>query len=495
MKKYYSQISSILIVTLLSILIFKLNEDLNLITKISIIFLIACTTFVIFEYIINLKKKDYFPLFALSNFYILVSYLAVNFFDRYEIFRPFDKWKDNYPYSVQILLLSYIFFLLGYLIIKYFLKNFKRKEISYLNANINEIYFIALFIQVNTFIFFYIINIQLYFSFFAQIKYPLLVFGSGALILFLSLQNNLKNIIKDIFIPILAISAPIILEIVSGSYSYPFMLIFLLFVFYSFLRKKIIFVPIIILIISFLLIHVGKYQYRYNLETIDKTKNLSKISLFFKTYKKLFTETKTFNKLRLCKSYKDFPEQTPEDVNCFLLRDYRLEKRIFHSMKSLMIVTKKSPEEIPYWSGQSYKILATKLIPRIFWKEKPSDNLGNEFGHRYNVLTKENTKLRTKHDYDTSWNMPTINEFYVNFGVKGSIIGMLIIGFLYAFLEKCFLIRSNYNLEKIISFFIFVPLFFLESHLSLLFGAVIQSYIFLIFVVFVVLYIKRKFLN
>ncbi len=310
--------------------------------------------------------------------------------------------------------------------------------------------------------------------------------------MYLSFQNNLKNIIKDILVPIIAISAPIILEIVSGSYSYPFMLIFLLFVFYSFLRKKITYVPIIILIISFLLIHIGKYQYRFNLETIDKTKNLSKISLFFKTYKKLFTETKTFNKLFFCKSNINTSDQTLEDLNCFFLRDYRLEKRIFHSMKSLMIVTKKSPEEIPYWNGHSYKILSTKLVPRIFWKEKPSDNLGNEFGHRYNVLTKENTKLRQKHDFSTSWNMPTINEFYANFGVKGSIIGMLIIGILYAFLEKFFLIRSNYNLEKIISFFMFVPLFFLESHLSLLFGAVIQSYIFLMVISFCFLFLMRK---
>ena len=163
-----------------------------------------------------------------------------------------------------------------------------------------------------------------------------------------------------------------------------------------------------------------------------------------------------------------------------------------------MIVTKKSPEEIPYWNGESYKILASKLIPRIFWKEKPSDKLGNEFGHRYNVLTKDNNRQgiwRTVHDFNTSWNMPTINEFYANFGVKGSILGMLLLGLLYGFLENVFLIRNNYNLEKVISFFIFVPLFFLESHLSLLFGAVIQSYIFLIVCSFLLLKIKRVFLN
>ena len=477
-----------------------MNKDLSIITNISIIFLILSTTFIILEYIINLKKKDYFPLFALSNFYILVCYLGIHFVDTQKIFYNFEThYKDVYPYTIEILLLSYICFLLGYLIIKYFLKNFKRKEIPYLNASINEIFFLGLLFQVSTIIFFYFIKIQFYFTSIAQIKYPSLVFGSGLLILYIFLQYNSKNIIKNRFIPLFAISIPIILVIVSGSYSYPFMLIFLLFIFYSYIKKKIIFVPIIILIISFLLIHIGKYEYRRNLETIDKKSNLSKISLFFNTYKKVFEETSKFNKNFYCEHYPDYKNNLGEvDENCFFIRDYRLERRIFHSIKSLMVVTKKSPEEIPYWNGESYKILASKLIPRIFWKEKPSDKLGNEFGHRYNVLTKDNNRQgiwRTVHDFNTSWNMPTINEFYANFGVKGSILGMLLLGLLYGFLENVFLIRNNYNLEKVISFFIFVPLFFLESHLSLLFGAVIQSYIFLIVCSFLLLKIKRVFLN
>ena len=54
------------------------------------------------------------------------------------------------------------------------------------------------------------------------------------------------------------------------------------------------------------------------------------------------------------------------------------------------------------------------------------------------------------------------------------------------FLISKFLLTNN--IEKIISFFILVPLFFLEIHLSLLFGAVLQSYIFLI--VFYIIYKK-----
>ena len=33
--------------------------------------------------------------------------------------------------------------------------------------------------------------------------------------------------------------------------------------------------------------------------------------------------------------------------------------------------------------------LFQKLYQEFLWRNKPSDELGNEFGHRYNVLTKK----------------------------------------------------------------------------------------------------------
>ena len=56
--------------------------------------------------------------------------------------------------------------------------------------------------------------------------------------------------------------------------------------------------------------------------------------------------------------------------NYFESRDnFRLERRILHSYWSLLIVTKNSPDFIPYWDGYSYKLFISKIIPRIFMEK------------------------------------------------------------------------------------------------------------------------------
>ena len=88
--------------------------------------------------------------------------------------------------------------------------------------------------------------------------------------------------------------------------------------------------------------------------------------------------------------------------------------------------------------------------------------------------------------------MPVLNEFYVNFGKSGVAIGMFLIGLIINFITRVFSSLKNDNLELIIAFYLFIPLFFLESHLSLLFGALIQSYVFLIILSIIILFLLRK---
>ena len=110
-------------------------------------------------------------------------------------------------------------------------------------------------------------------------------------------------------------------------------------------------------------------------------------------------------------------------------------QRIAHPINSFVLIHKKTPSKIPFWNGYSFKIFATKFIPRVFWKEKPNDILGNEFAHRYKIIGET--------DRHTSWNMPVLNEFYVNYGLKGVIFGMFFLGFLFSLISKFFSINEK----------------------------------------------------
>ena len=113
-------------------------------------------------------------------------------------------------------------------------------------------------------------------------------------------------------------------------------------------------------------------------------------------------------------------------------------------------------------------------------EKKPSDILGNEFGKRYKILNISDTS--------TSWNMPVLNEFFVNFGLIGVLTGMFFMGLIFSIIR--FLNYKYDNYLFIITFITLYPLFYLESHFSLHFGAVIQTFIFLL----IYLYFFKKFL-
>ena len=238
----------------------------------------------------------------------------------------------------------------------------------------------------------------------------------------------------------------------------------------------------------FLFFHLGKYEFRSAVAINSQKTILYKIKDFINAQNFIIENKDKLETGVTCKRF-----HSKDGIDCKITRNPQLQRRIFHSIDSLLLVTLLSPETVPYWDGYTYNYLKSKIIPRILWKNKPQDRLGNEFGHRYNILTTENKERREKKDVSTSWNMPVLNELYVNYGNKGVFYGMLIIGLLYSFIAKIFAVSSLKNIENPIAFFVFVPIFFLESHASLVFGAVIQSYIFAMFSSFILLKILRKF--
>ena len=436
------------------------NTDFNLITQINLYVIYFLCSVVILSYIFYKRFNYFIPLLPLTCFFFLACYLSPSFFN-YKFFRNSDQYNvSDIPFAIEVLTFGIISMLIGFFITMFFLKNISRKGFEILNLSKNEIFLYGLIINLLTILFYYILKIQLTYPIFFQLKYVFLFFGFG---LFTSSLVHGKSIFnsQSIFIYLCKIFV-IIIEILSGSYALPFILIFLDYIYFSYLKRKFYISPIIIFFIVFFIVHEGKTKYRnftwnkISSEKIDKKNFIDNSHYFFKTYQDILSSSSLFEKILDGSNY--------------------TYKRIYHSFDSLLIVTSKTPKEISYWNGYSYEILLSKIIPRMFWKDKPNDTLGNEFGHRYKILI----NFDDFKDKNTSWNMPVLNEFYVNFGKLGVIFGMFLIGFIFSLLTKLFTFKNNLNVESILSFYLFIPLFFLESHLSIVFGAIAQSYFFLL---------------
>ena len=475
------------------------NYELNIQSLLILLVSYSLMVGILLFFYYNFKNSISIPLFALSNFYFFITYLSLFLFDKKLIFPRFNNL--DYYNAILIFFYGYLLYLFGYFIIIKILKNYRRKGFEFLNIKNLEIFILGvIFLSLNIF-FYYIYEIQYIYPFLSQLKYPTSALGIGLLTLYLS--TNSKNIFyfKNI-ISIALIIYPLTMEILVGAYNFPFLNIFLILLFISFIKKRLSYIPILLLCVLFLFFSLGKPAYR-NL-VWDNSANKSdqpKVISFFNVYKDIITGGKNnFKKMYICNITSITSDQ---DEICKNETDYRVERRVFHSFESLLIVTKFTKEkgkvknntyEVEFWNGYSYKILSSKIIPRIFWKNKPSDTLGNEFGHRYNVLTKADSSMNLKKDLGTSWNMPVLNEFYVNFGKIGVVFGMFFLGSLFGLITKFFSFQNVKNIEAVFTFFLILPLFFLESHLSLMFGAIFQSYIFLLVVSYISLFLLRKIL-
>ena len=155
------------------------------------------------------------------------------------------------------------------------------------------------------------------------------------------------------------------------------------------------------------------------------------------------------------------------------------QNRLFHANKSLQIVVTKTPRNVDFLNGRSYQSIIYKIIPRFLWKNKPSERWGNYWGKRYSVLSPK--------DFHTSWNLPIMNEFYANFGLKGLVIGMFIFGLIIKVL--LLVLQSDIRNPILLSACstIMLNFFYQESNLSLLLGKVINQTVFFGVIIFGIL--------
>ena len=208
-------------------------------------------------------------------------------------------------------------------------------------------------------------------------------------------------------------------------------------------------------------------------------------------------EYEAFYDVYIKKVYSDLTQKNNTELKIIMSGS---TKRFFHSYLSLNLIIENTIEDeevrnlkqiikegvvrkVEYMRGDSYKLLLTGLIPRFLWKDKPQDLFAHDMGVRYGILS--------SNDKVTSWNVPIITEMYINFGKIGVVLGMLILGLSTRLLTLIFTVRNKLNYESIVGFFCLVPLFFIEVNSSMLFGAFIKNYIFLMVIMVSYCFLKK----
>lgn len=130
-------------------------------------------------------------------------------------------------------------------------------------------------------------------------------------------------------------------------------------------------------------------------------------------------------------------------------------------------VIRRTPSEVPYWAGTTYLSLIGAFVPRVFWPDKPTKELGQGFGHRYDFLD--------LHDDATSFNFPILVEAYANYGMGGVAIVMWICGVVYMLVERAANNPGQDDLLSLAGVVLIIPLTNIESDFSLGFGGLIMN--------------------
>jgi hypothetical protein len=130
-------------------------------------------------------------------------------------------------------------------------------------------------------------------------------------------------------------------------------------------------------------------------------------------------------------------------------------------------VIRRTPDEVPYWGGETYLSLVGAFIPRFLWPDKPTKELGQGFGHRYGYIGAR--------DSNTAINLPILVEFYVNFGMAGIALGMFLVGMIYRLVEHAVNRPGQDNIYSLAGIVLMIPLTNIESDFSLGFGGLILN--------------------
>jgi hypothetical protein len=128
-----------------------------------------------------------------------------------------------------------------------------------------------------------------------------------------------------------------------------------------------------------------------------------------------------------------------------------------------------TPSQIPFQDGQTYSYMATALIPRFVWPDKPSVNDAN----RYYQLAFGLSKARDVNGVNIG--AGCLAEAYINFGWPGVICIMFAIGIILGFYERSFLAKDSSTLFLAIGVALLPGILGIEAQMSAYLGGVIQT--------------------
>ena len=135
-------------------------------------------------------------------------------------------------------------------------------------------------------------------------------------------------------------------------------------------------------------------------------------------------------------------------------------------------VMEMTPSIVPYAQGSTIFPITYYWIPRIIWPDKPEARLGNEWAKWYGFLD--------PWDDVTSFNLPWLVEFYLNFGIYGALICMFFTGVLFFLIEHLFS-RAHYEvLPFCFGLGIALTIWYGESNFALMWGNILTKIIFIL---------------
>jgi len=101
---------------------------------------------------------------------------------------------------------------------------------------------------------------------------------------------------------------------------------------------------------------------------------------------------------------------------------------------------------IEYEKGRTFKTGIINLVPRIIWKNKPIKAGDTSRVEKYTGL---------KFQSNTSVGMPHVMELYVNFAIFSVVIGFILIGFIFSYMDnKSYITLHNYQFNKFVLYFL-----------------------------------------